>query len=127
MVPLWDEAYIELARHLFRWTGLATLAEFQWFAGLSGNAAKAVIAPLDLVGWEDRFLFPEDSDALAGYEVPPSCEVHAFSLDGFAHLRRNTALLSTDLLSDSELGPAFNGMMHLPNHAIFDQGALVGV
>ena len=34
------ESFTELARRYFRWIGPATLAEFQWFAGLGVKAAK---------------------------------------------------------------------------------------
>ena len=40
-----EEAFVELARKYFQWTGPATLAEFQWFSGL--GVKKAPSSPWD--------------------------------------------------------------------------------
>src|SRR6185503_12442763 len=62
-----DEAYTELARRFFQWTGPATPGEFQWFSGLGVKAAKAAIEPLPLVAPPDhpeRLILKKDLDAL---------------------------------------------------------------
>ena len=68
-----EEAQVELARRYFRWIGPATLAEFQWFSGLSVKANKAAIVPLRLVpvaGGDARLMLPEDRERFDGFQVP---------------------------------------------------------
>ncbi|PCC66895.1 Winged helix DNA-binding domain-containing protein [Nannocystis exedens] len=43
-----DEAYVELARRFFRWSGPASLAHFQAFSGLGVKASRSAVAPLAL-------------------------------------------------------------------------------
>ena len=54
-IPQWsvEEVAVELARRHFRWIGPATLAEFQWFSGLSAKVSKAAVAALGLVKYGD--------------------------------------------------------------------------
>jgi hypothetical protein len=118
-----EEAYTELARRYFRWIGPATLGEFQWFSGLSGKAAKAAIAPLELTWLEDRLLFAEDLEKLKSFKIPKSPQYTLVSsLDGIAGLRRDATALT-----DSKDIKSTNGMIDLPNHAILDRGSLVGL
>ena len=37
------DAFVELARHFFRWVGPATMKEFQWFSGLGVKASKDAV------------------------------------------------------------------------------------
>jgi hypothetical protein len=118
-----DDAYTELARRYFQWIGPATIAEFQWFSGLSGKDAKAAIAPLGLIALDDRLLFSEDLEKLKSFKVPKAPQyVLVSSLDGIAGLRRDATSLS-----DSGALKAYNGMIEFPNHAILDRGTLVGL
>jgi Winged helix DNA-binding domain len=118
-----DAAYSELARRYFEWIGPATLAEFQWFSGLSGKAAKEAIEPLGLATLEDRLMFPGDLEKLKSFKIPKSPQYALVSsLDGVAGLRREIATL-TDSNEIARLG----GLSDLPNHAIFDRGTLVGL
>lgn len=123
-----EECATELARLYWRWTGPATLAEFQWFSGLGVKAARQAAAPLGLVPLEensDRLLFPDDLDALHSFRVPKSpCHVLVSSLDGIALLRRGVR----DLLPDPDAAsPLLKGLSDLPSHAILDRGALAGL
>lgn len=127
-----EEAFQELARLYFNWIGPATLAEFQWFAGLSGKAAKAAVEPLKLVAVEDRFLLPEDADSFAACKPSRDPDyVAVSSLDSIAALRReiNTLLADSDLQRPvvTEKGKTIAAFSDLPDHAILDRGRIVGL
>jgi len=118
-----EQVYSELARRYFSWTGPATLAEFQWFSGLTGKAAKAAAEPLKLAPIGDRLLLPEDRESFDQFQIPG--EPHyalVSSIDGIALLRRDLAGIAeaADLRG---IAPGAD----LPNHAIFDRGRLVGL
>lgn len=51
-----EEAYSELARRYFDWTGPATLGWFPWFAGLGVKASKEAVKPLGLETLDNRML-----------------------------------------------------------------------
>lgn len=123
-----EECATELARLYWRWTGPATLAEFQWFSGLGVKAARQAAAPLGLVPIKDRsdrLLFPDDLDALRSFRVPRSpCHALVSSLDGIVLLRRGLH----DLLPDPDAAvPLLKGLSDLPSHAILDRGTLAGL
>jgi hypothetical protein len=126
-----EESYIELARHYFRWIGCATAAEFQWFSGLGVNAAKAALAPLQLMPLDGGFLIPpEDRDAFEKFNPPkhPQYTLVA-SIDGMNQLRRNleTLLAPEDQDRDLVRGARGQPLQDLPHHAIFDRGRLAGL
>jgi hypothetical protein len=133
--PTEEEAYAELARRFFRWASPATLADFQWFAGLSQRAARAAVADLGLVELapdDPRMLLTDDLDALRAFRPPATPQyVLVGSLDNIGHLRRDgRALLeASDLASlDSGTlpGETPGNLADLPHHAILDRGRLVG-
>jgi len=128
------EAYTELARKFFQWTGPATAAEFQWFSGLGVKAAKEAIAPLQLVdAGSGRLMTTEDHEAFAKFKVPSKPHyVLTSSLDGLSQLCRNSGSLvdAADLdrlAAFDQGGKAGASLMDLPGHAIFDRGRLVGI
>lgn len=131
------EAHSELARRYFQWIGPATLAQFQWFSGLSGKLAKPAAATLGLVPLaegDDRLLSAEDRDSLLAFQ--PATEpnfVLTSGLDNITHLRRDVAGL---LAEDEQGSTAFDekgtlitlgGLGELPNQPILDRGQLVGM
>ncbi|HEV2238148.1 MAG TPA: crosslink repair DNA glycosylase YcaQ family protein [Ktedonobacterales bacterium] len=131
-----DEALGELARRYWRWAGPASLAQFQWFTGLSGKAARPIVAPLGLVplaNGDPRLMFPEDRDALLAFRAPtePFFALVGW-LDNIAHLRRDVAgLLAPEdrerqVYAEKEEQPVAN-LSDLPSHAILDRGRLVGL
>ncbi|MBV9880720.1 MAG: winged helix DNA-binding domain-containing protein [Gemmatirosa sp.] len=134
-VPAGD-AFTELAGRFFRRHGPATVAEFQWFAGLGVKAAKLAVEPLGLVPAEpgaDRLLLPEDAEAYAACQ-PDDAPRYALvsSLDPIAANRREivTLLDPADrervVAVDSGKRP-LGGLADLPSHAILDRGRLVGL
>ena len=117
-----DEAQTQLAARYFRWIGPATLAEFQWFSGLSGKAAKAATAPLNLSSLEDYLLFPEDLEALRSLPIPALSQFSLVSsLDAIGALRRSL----DSLAAEGVLGKA-GQVAGSPHHLILDRGLLVG-
>jgi hypothetical protein len=131
-----EEAYAELARRYFEWTGAATLAGFQWFSGLSGKAAKAAIAPLGLVPIDadsGRLATPANSASLSTFH-PRKTPVYRLipALDALALLRRDHASLLDASDAARELGLAkscatLSGTADLPTPIIVDRGRIVGV
>jgi hypothetical protein len=131
-----EEAFTELARRYFKWTGPATLAEFQWFSGLGVGTAKAAVEPLKLVPMEsgsERVLFAEDREALAGFSVPRTPKyVLVSSLDSLCLLRRNLpSLVAVEdrgrrVFCDKDFEEV-GGLSDLYDHAIFDRGRLIGL
>lgn len=121
-----EEALQLLARRYFQWTGPAALAEFQWFSGLSGKAAKEAVAPLGLVPIaenSERLLLPEDLDALRAFKKPRSPQyVLVSSLDAAILLRRNV-----ESLLGGEPVLLLKGITDLPSNAILDRGSIAGL
>ena len=121
-----EESFTELARHFFRWTGAASLTEFQWFSGLSGKAAKAAAEPLGLCAVDQYLMLPEDRESFESFRVPSDPRyVLVSSLDGLAALRRNAKSLLAEEDQSRDLVAA-SGLTDLPHHAIVDRGRLVG-
>ncbi|MCY0985883.1 winged helix DNA-binding domain-containing protein [Nannocystis sp. ILAH1] len=123
------EAYVELARRFFRWSGPASLAHFQAFSGLGVKASKAAVASLDLrpVSEDSPLLaVPEHLEALRAF-VPPETPVYRLvaSLDGLLLLRRQLDLLLEP--ADVARVEAIGGLQDLPSHAILDRGRIVGL
>jgi len=131
-----DEALAEMARRFFRWIGPASIAEFQWFSGLSAKAAKAVTADLGLVPFEegsDRLMFPSDRDALDSFTMPKEPQyAMVSSLDAFFLLRRE--IRSLIVAADAERSvfiekdqQPMGSLADLPSHALLDRGRLIGL
>lgn len=131
-----DEVFTELARLYFKWTGLASLAEFQWFSGLGVGAAKKAVAPLNLItieGTEERMLLPEDLDAFRAFQFPiePTYRFVS-SIDGISLLRRGTKTLLAESdvahpVSTSKGLTSVGSLADLPSNAILDRGRLIGL
>lgn len=131
-----EEAYVELARRFFRWTGAATTAEFQWFSGLGVKVSKAALEPLQLVPVEkgsDRLMFPEDKEAFASFKPPLKPQYCAVGcLDSIYLLRRDVKGLldrkdlERKVFNEKTLVSA-GGLTDFPNHAILDRGRLIGL
>ncbi|MBS1828248.1 MAG: winged helix DNA-binding domain-containing protein [Acidobacteria bacterium] len=129
-----EDAFAELARRFFRWIAPATLAEFQAFAGISGKAAKAAAASLELVEAEPGsglLWTAQDRDAFEEFRTPKNPHYTLVSsVDGIALLRRSAANLVEEADQSSGLlagGPKTGHLLDLPNHGIFDRGRLVGL
>jgi hypothetical protein len=131
-----DEAFVELARRYFRWTGPATLAEFRWFSGLGVKAAAAAVAPLKLMPLEsdsDRFMFADDLEALRRFARPKQPQYALVSgIDALVLLRRDVIGLLDDVdrdrtVVDEKRRVAAGALTDLPSHAIFDRGRLIGL
>jgi len=131
-----DEVFTELGRLYFKWTGLASLAEFQWFSGLGVGAAKKAVAPLNLItieGTEERMLLPEDLDAFRAFQFPiePTYRFVS-SIDGISLLRRGTKTLLAESdvahpVSTSKGLTSVGSLADLPSNAILDRGRLIGL
>jgi hypothetical protein len=134
--PSKEDAYTELARRFFEWTGPATPAEFQWFSGLGVKAAKAAMGPLPLVTapeYPDRLILKRDVDALRAYAPPKKPQYALVSgLDGLFLLRRSLEGLvdpkdaKRKVFGDKGLQP-LGLLSDLPSHAIVDRGRVVGL
>ncbi|MDQ1472048.1 MAG: hypothetical protein QOJ99_3528 [Bryobacterales bacterium] len=121
-----EESFVELAREYFRWTGCASLSEFQWFSGLSAKAAKVATGPLKLEPLDDRMMLPEDREAFEKFK-PSKQPQYALvsSLDAVGQLRRDLKSLLADEDHEGILGD--NGRISdMPSHAIMDRGRVVG-
>jgi len=126
-----EEVHTELARRFFKWAGPATIAEFQWFASLSGKAAKAAVEPLKLatIG-EDRMMFTEDREKFESFQVPKQARYALISsIDGISLLRRDLKSIvdDRDLKQIGAAEGAGSAMLDLPMHAIVDRGRIVGI
>lgn len=131
-----EEAHVELARKYFRWIGPATLAEFQWFSGLGVGAAKAAVAPLNLVPLTEGdpyMLLPEDLDRYREFEAPSAPHAALVSaLDGLTLLRRDLSHLLAPadrehpVYAEKGGAQAVGGLSDSPFHTIFDRGRLIG-
>ncbi len=117
------EAYTELATKYFRWIGPALLAEFQWFSGLSGKAAKIATAPLQLMPLGERLILPDELDSFRAFQAPKEpCYSLVSSMDGITALRRNV-----ESLADENVVAQIGHVTEISHHGIFDRGTLVGL
>ncbi len=128
------ETMVELARRYFKWTGPATVAEFQWFSALSLKAAKAAIDPLGLKPLapphDDRLMMPEELEEFQSFQVPAEPQYRLVSsADAIALLRRNlkTIVDEADLARLVTRERATGEVADLPSHAIVDRGRVVGI
>lgn len=127
-----EQVQTELARRYFRWTGPASLAEYQWFSALTGKAAKAAIEPLKLEpAAGERLMLPEDRDEFEGFKTPKHPQyVMVSSIDGLSLLRRDlNSLVDANEFRHTLLRRegSGSGLLDLPSHGIFDRGRLVGL
>lgn len=122
-----EQVHTELARRYFRWTGPATVAEFQWFSGLGVKAARAAMAPLGLVPFDDeigRLILPADLEAFHSFRHPLEPEYALVgSIDSLVLLRRDLASMIDPPGSTRTAGP----LSDLPSHGILDRGRLIGL
>jgi len=131
-----DQALTELAKLYFQWIGPASIAHFQWFSGLSGKAAKDLLAPLSLVPASedsDVLMLEEDLDAFRSYKSPkePSYNLIA-GLDSLFLLRREVVSLVDEKDRGREApteksAAILNSVLDLFTNAIIDRGRLVGL
>ena len=126
----------ELARRYFTWIGPATIAEFQWFSGLSQRTCKTAIEPLNLVPIEagnPRLMHKADLEELMAFQAPKKLQYTLISsLDGVSLLRRDLKSLlapeDLDRLVPVDKGErALGGLADLSSHAILDRGRVVGL
>jgi hypothetical protein len=125
-----EDAYAELAHRFFTWIGPATLAEFQWFSGLSVKAARAAAEAVGLEPVEpgsERLLDARARVEFLAFHAPRQAQyVLVSSLDGISHLRRDVeGLLAPEDLNHSAF--CEHGLMDLSSHAILDRGRLIGL
>ncbi len=132
----YEQCITELARRYFSWAGPATMAEFQWFSGLSQKTCKAAMEPLHLVPLEagsPRWMHAPDLEELMAFKAPKQPQYKLVSsLDGISLLRRDLkSLLAPEDLDRSvpvDKGErALGGLADLSSHAILDRGRLVGL
>lgn len=131
-----DEAFTELARRYFTWTGPATVAEFQWFSGLGVKAAKAAIEPLKLASLGDdsgRLMHAADLESLRAFKRPKDPQYALVSgLDALVLLRRDLQSVLDEqdkarLVVEDKSRVTMGSLADLPSHGIFDRGRLVGL
>jgi hypothetical protein len=125
-----EEAATGLAQRYFQWAGPATIAEFQWFSGIGGKAAKLAVEPLKLAPFEAGWLiFPADMEKLEAFQPPRQAQYRLVaSIDGISLLRRDLKSIvdpaDMERMVTRERGGA---LMDLPSHAIMDRGRVVGI
>lgn len=131
-----EECMTEIAKRYFTWIGPATLADFQWFSGMSQKACKAAIAPLDLVSMEagsERMMHKADREELLDFKAPKTAQYKLVSsLDAIGLLRRDLKSLvapeDLERVVPVEKGVAsLGGLAEVPSHAILDRGRIVGL
>ena len=132
-----EEAHTQLARCFFDWIGPATAAEFQAFAALGVNAAKAAMEPLKfrpLENGDERLMLPDRHEELLAFKPPKDPQyVLASRADGVLLLRHDVkSLLAPEDLKKSAVDEKgekveVGGPLDLPSHAILDRGRLVGL
>ena len=125
-----QETATELARRYFTWTGPATMAEFQWFSGMSGKAAAAAVAPLKLASFgADRLMIAEDLAKLGAFQPPREPQYRLVSgIDGIALLRRDlSSIVEAADMEHMVTRVGCGALMDLPSHAILDRGRVVGI
>jgi Winged helix DNA-binding domain len=131
-----DEAFTELGRRYFAWTGPATLAEFQWLSGLGVKATKAALDPLKLEPVDkdgERLMLPGEREKFEKFQFPKEPHYVLVSLaDAILLLRRSlTSMLdpkdlTREVFVDKDTKP-LGTLPDLPSHAILDRGRIVGL
>lgn len=130
-----EEAFGELARKFFRWSGPAKAEHFRWFSGLGVKATKDALDLARLTVLEDGWLIlPEDLDEFQTFQMPSE---PAYSLvtgiDSHLMARRDLPNLiapeDVDRKQASEKGTiaSVGSLQDMANHAILDRGRLIGL
>jgi hypothetical protein len=123
-----------LASRYLRWAGPARMTQFATWSGLGVKAAKQAFAAISAVPVDDeRFILPEDAEALAAVRVPTEQQVHFIgNMDGLLLPRRELSMLlhsddhKRSILSEKGL-QAGGTLSDLSNQAIVDRGRIIGV
>ncbi len=132
-----DQAMTDLARRYFDWTGVASIAHFQWFSGLSQTTAKVAIAPLGLEPLEpgsDLLTLPSQRTEIEATVVPSQPYYNLVtSLDSLFLLRRDLMPHiapedgGREWPGEKGMQQAGSSLFDLPCNAIVDRGYIVGV
>jgi len=138
--PRWSgtsqEARAELASRYWQWIGVASLAHFQWFSGLTKTAAVAAVSALDLqpVGAHGLLATASTGAQLATFEAPTRPQVALIGwLDSLVLLRRDLdgitepADRAHPLLNPARGTSAGGSLTDLPHQGIVDRGRLIGL
>lgn len=130
-----EEAFGELARKFFRWSGPAKPEHFRWFSGLGVKATKDALSLAGLSELQEGWLIlPEDIDEFNSYKMPSE---PAYSLvtgiDSHLMARRDLSNLiapeDIERKQASEKGTiaSVGSLQDMANHAILDRGRLIGL
>ena len=131
-----EEAYAQLARKYFQWIGPATMAQFQFFAGLGAKATKAAVEEIGLEPLEkdsEHLILRDEMDSFQSFQTPKEPHYSLISsIDGLALLRRDLA----SLLEPSDQNRKMMGdkgmvfmktSQDLQSHGIVDRGRVIGL
>ena len=131
-----DDAIRTFAEHYFRWTGGATVKNFQWMSGLGVRAAQEVVFSLGLVPLttgSELLATPADAESFKSFDAPGTpCYALVGSIDNLTHL----TLGLTDTIDEADKNVSVpgdkglvnvGGISELTSHGIFDRGRLIGV
>lgn len=136
--PVWPgdvhAARAELASRYWDWIGVASLAHFRWFSGVTLAAAKAAIAGLELhpLAGTDLLATPATLAELRTYAVPATSQIALIGwLDGLVLLRRDldgvTDAADRDHPLRTPARTAGGTLTDLPHQGIVDRGRLIGL
>lgn len=129
-----EETFAQLARRYESWLGPITLAEFQWFSGLSARAAKAAFALAGITDQgSDLWALPETWDEFHAFRIPTEKPIHLLgSIDPYFLHTKNLSVSIRQEHQDRwrSLPAALNAkdsLADLATHAIIEGGDLVGL
>jgi Winged helix DNA-binding domain len=126
-----EQVQTELAQKYFAWTGPASVADFQAFAGLGVKTTQAALKPIHLEAVEiapgdTRLLLPEQRAEFDAFKPPKEPHYSLLGSIDSLFLMRNDfkgALEPKDMESKYLAGARTD----LPSHAIVDRGRLIGL
>ena len=126
-----EQVQTELARKYFAWTGPASAADFQTFAGLGVKATQAVLQPIhletvEIAPGDTRLLLPQQRAEFDAFKAPKEPHYALLGSIDSLFLMRNDfkgALEPKDLESKY----LASARTDLPSHAIVDRGRLIGL
>jgi len=131
--PSAETARTVLAARYFHWAGPASLNHFRWFSGFGATAAKAAVAPLDLVPVGDLLALPGTVRELRAFEPPdePSYALVGW-IDGIHLLHRDLQRLLDPVDAArpepaSTRGRTLGDLADPPCQLIVDRGRIVGL
>lgn len=130
-----EEAFGELARKFFRWSGPAKAEHFRWFSGLGVKATKDAIDTAKLAELGDGWLIhPDDLDEFQSFKTPADpAYALVTGIDSHLMARRDLPNLiapeDVDCKQASEKGTiaSVGSLQDMANHAILDRGRLIGL